>query len=119
MYEEAIAETKKAIDVDHSPQRRGQLAQLGQLYAQSGKKEEAQKVLDKLKEHAKKEYIPPYNFALLYEALGDRDQSLASLEKAYGERDIALIELGRRGFDSLRSDPRFADMLRRIEAASR
>jgi DNA-binding winged helix-turn-helix (wHTH) protein/Tfp pilus assembly protein PilF/TolB-like protein len=118
MYEEAIVECKKAIAVDNSPQRRGQLTQLGQIYAQSGKKEEARKVLDDLKEHAKKQYLPPFNFAVLYEALGDKDQAMAWLEKAYLERDIALIPLRRRGFDSLRSDPRFVDLLRRIEAAS-
>ncbi len=119
MYEEAIVECKKAIAVDNSPQRRGQLTQLGQLYAQSGKKDKARKVLDELKEHAKKQYLPPYNFAMLYEALGDKDQAMTWLEKAYGERDIALIPLRRRGFDSLRSDSRFVDLLRRIGAASR
>jgi len=119
MYEEAIVETKKAIAVDNSAQRRGQLTGLGRLYAQSGKKQEAEMVLGELKEHAKKEYIPSYNFALLYESLGDKAQALAWLEKAYGERDLALIELGRKGFDSLRSDPRFVNLLRRIEAATR
>ncbi len=117
MYVEAIAACNKAIAVDNSPQRRGQLTQLGTLYARSGHKDEARRVLNELKEQAKKQYIPSYNFAMLHEALGDKDQAMAWLEKAYAERDIALSELRTKGFDSLRSDPRFVDLLRRISAA--
>jgi hypothetical protein len=72
-----------------------------------------------LKEHSKTVFIPAYNFAMIYEALGDREQAFAYLDKAYGEREMALIELRRRGFDSLRSDPKFTNLLRRIEAAYR
>src|SRR5262249_42657520 len=83
MYEEAIAACKKAIAVDNSPQRRGQLTQLGVLYARSGNKDEARKVLNELKDQAKQHYLLPYNFAYLYEAMGDKDRAMAYLEKAY------------------------------------
>jgi tetratricopeptide (TPR) repeat protein len=120
MYEEAIGEVKKSIALDNSPQRWGQHAGPGRFYALSGRRDEARKVLGELKEHSKTVYIPAYNFALIYEALGDREQAFAWLEKAYGERHIALIELKRgRTFDSLRSDPKFTDLLRRIEASCR
>jgi len=119
MYEEAIVACKKAIAVDNSPQRRGQLTQLGVLYARSGNKNEAQKVLNELKDQAKQHYLLPYNFAYLYEAMGDKEQAMAYLEKAYAEREIALIGLRRGGFDTLRSDSRFVDLLRRINAEIR
>src|SRR5262249_28547995 len=56
MYEQAVVEHKKAIEVDNAPQRRGQLTSLGCLYARAGKKKEAEKVLEKLKEQASKTY---------------------------------------------------------------
>jgi len=119
MYEKAIAEIKKSITLDNSPQRRGQLAQLGRIYALSGRRDEARKALDELMKQSKTVYIPAYNFALIYEALDDRERAFAWLEKAFVERDLALIGLRMEGFDSLRSDPKFTDLLRRIEAACR
>src|SRR5262249_57870514 len=99
----AIAEIKKSITLDNSPQRRGQLAQLGRIYALSGRRDESRKALDELMRQSKTVYIPAYNFVLIYEALGDREQAFAWLEKAFVERDLALIGLRMEGFDSLRS----------------
>jgi tetratricopeptide (TPR) repeat protein len=115
MYEEAIAEHKKAIALDDSPRR---TALLGHAYAVAGRKAEAQKILDDLKERSKRRPVSPYDFALIYMGLGDKDQAFVWLEKTYEERlDILWdIKAGPR-FDSLRSDPRFAELLRRMKLA--
>ena len=118
MYEEAITELKKAIALDDSPGRWARTASLGHAYAVAGRKAEAQKILDDLKELAKQRYVSPYNFALIYMGLGDKDQAFVWLEKTIEERPDILydIKVGPR-FDSLRSDPRFADLLRHMKLA--
>jgi hypothetical protein len=66
--------------------------------------------------HEKQTYIPPYFFAQVYVALGEKDQGLAWLEKAYTERDPQLVPLTvDPAFDSVRSEPRFQDLMRRLE----
>jgi hypothetical protein len=88
---------------------------LGQLYAISGRRGEAQKLLTQLQEESKLEQISAYNVAKIYEGLGEKDQSLDWLEKAYAERDSNIIYLKVDPvFDSLRSDSRFKDLLRRL-----
>ena len=116
MYEEAITEHKKAIALDDSPRR---TALLGHAYAVAGRKAEAQKILDDLKELAKQRPVSPFDFALVYMGLGDKDQAFVWLEKTFEERPDILwdIKVGPR-FDSLRSDPRFTDLLRRLKLAA-
>ena len=84
----------------------------------AGKKAEALKILDDLKERAKQRPVSPYEFALIYLGLGDKDQAFVWLEKTIEERPDILwdIKVGPR-FDSLRSDPRFTDLLRRLKLA--
>jgi len=118
MYREAIEELQKAKALDNSPERQGRFAWLAYAYAVSGQRAEAQKMLDELQETAKQRYIPPYNFALIYTGLGERDQAFLWLEKAYEEHAQNLTHLKANPmFDSLRSDPRFTDLLRRIGLA--
>lgn len=60
----------------------------------------------------------PFNFALIYAALGEKDQAFDWLEKAYEEHSVAMDHIkSRRWFDNLRSDPRFTDLLRRMDLA--
>jgi len=55
------------------------------------------------------------NIAAIYEGLGEKDQAFASLAKAYAERDSNISNLKMDPeFDSLHSDPRFTDLLRRV-----
>ena len=90
-------------------------AELGYAYAVFGKKDEARKILDELKELSEREYVSSYFLALIYTGLGEKDQALEWLEKAYQERAIYLIYVGKQPqFDALRSDPRFTDLLRRV-----
>lgn len=115
MHEEAIAEIKK-VGVLH---RRERSAHLGYAYAVAGKTDEARKVLDQLKELAKQHYVSPFDFALLYMGLGDKDQAFEWLNKTFDENPyrLSFIKVNPR-FDSLRSDPRFEDLLRRMKLAT-
>ncbi|MCA1638363.1 MAG: protein kinase, partial [Acidobacteria bacterium] len=89
------------------------LIYLGRVYALSGKRNEAMAILDKLKTTEK--YISPTELAILYAALGDQEKAFASLEKAFTERDFQLTNLKvEPGYDPLRDDPRFVDLLRRV-----
>ena len=90
-------------------------AELGHAYAILGKKREAEEILEQLKDRSRQSYVPAYGFAEIYIGLGDKEQALASLEKAYADRSMLMtfIKVDPE-FDSLRSDPRFKDLLRRL-----
>ncbi len=91
------------------------LSPLGHGYALAGERDKAQQALDELREMSKRRYISPYLFAVVYVGLGDKEQAFAWLEKAYQDRSFWLIWLKvEPRFDSLRDDPRFQDLLRRI-----
>ncbi len=91
------------------------IAALGHAYALSGERDKAQQSLAELREMSKHRYINPYLFAVVYLGLGDKDQTFAWLEKAYQDRSFFLIWLKVEPiFDSLRDDPRFQDLLRRM-----
>src|SRR5208282_962073 len=114
MYGEAIRECQKAVSLSgNDPERAVDLAR---SYAMSGNKAGALSVLNAWLAHEKQTYIPPYFFAQVYVALGDNDQGLAWLEKAYTERDPQLVPLTvDPAFDSVRPEPRFKDLMRRLE----
>jgi serine/threonine protein kinase/tetratricopeptide (TPR) repeat protein len=85
------------------------------MYAAAGKREEALKIVAEMKEREKQQRVSPMGLANVYAALGDKDQAFEWLEKAYRERAPQLrgIKIGPT-WDPLRSDPRFADLLKRI-----
>lgn len=89
-------------------------ARIGRIYALTGKKREAQKVLDKLKELSKQGYVPPYNMALIYDGLGEKEQAITWLEKAFAEGRSHMGLKVDPTWDNLRSEPRFQDLLGRI-----
>ncbi len=114
MHEEAIVEFQKAISLSRGGPVH--VAALGHAYAVSGKRGEAQKVLERLIELSKRRYVPSYEISVIYAGLGDKEQAFAWLQKAYEERDSSWlldVNLDPR-FDDLRSDPRFADLVRRV-----
>jgi adenylate cyclase len=88
---------------------------LGHAYAVAGMRDEALKIIASLKEQSKQRYIAPFRFALIYVGLGENDQAFEWLEKSFKDRspDMKFLKVDPR-FDNLRSDPRFADLLRRM-----
>ena len=111
MNVEAIAELQKAVELSGgSPTC---VANLARAYAASGKTSEAVKLLGDLKNHSNRGYSDASEVAVVYAALGDKDQAMHWLEIGYEERFNPGVLL-RPGFNPLRSDQRFQDLLRRI-----
>jgi len=111
-YAEAIAEFKKAHLLGGSSRVEAYLAH---AYAVSGQTRESTKLLDDLKDPSRPTYASPFDVALVYVGLGDHDQAFAWLQKAYDERDRDILSLKVNPvLDPLRSDPRFADLMRRM-----
>jgi len=111
MNDEAVAELQEAAQL--SGESPTVMANLGRAYAASGKRSEAIKLLSALKKRSNSIYSHGSEIAVIYAALGDTDQAMNWLEKGFEERFNPGVLL-RPGFDPLRSDPRFQDLLRRI-----
>jgi tetratricopeptide (TPR) repeat protein len=110
-YAEAIGELNKAADLS----RDSALATLGYTYAVSGARNKARQSLIELQEMSKRRYVSPVDVAAIYARLGGKDQAFAWLEKGFQRRSFGMTFLKvDPKFDGLRSDPRFADLLRRI-----
>jgi len=113
MYPEAENELRKAKEL--LKDNEAVAADLGHVYAVSGRKDEARKVIDELKELSKRKYVSSYHVALIYLGLGEKDQAFEWLDNAYRERSDLLVYLRvEPRLDSLRSDPRFVDLVRRV-----
>jgi TolB-like protein/DNA-binding winged helix-turn-helix (wHTH) protein/Flp pilus assembly protein TadD len=110
MEAEAITELEKAVHLADSPVC---TANLARAYAALGNRKQAVKLLDDLKKGSNPLYSRASEIAMVYAALGDKDQAMGWLEKGYEERFNPGVLL-RPGFDPLRSDPRFQELLRRI-----
>ena len=111
-YAEAITEFQQNVANDRTAYS---LSYLGHAYAMSGRREEALTVLKELEgKYNKRESIGQY-VAAAYAGLGDKDQAFAWLERDFqnksGQLDFVKMEVS---FDPLRSDPRYADLLRRM-----
>ncbi|MEK7833796.1 MAG: tetratricopeptide repeat protein, partial [Acidobacteriota bacterium] len=114
MYVEAVSEMEKANRLLGGVFPAA-LSALGHVYAASGRKAEAMNVLEKLKVMSRQRYVSPLDLAIVYIGLGDKEQTLEQLEKAFEDRTGWLINLKvEPRFDALRSEPRFQDLLRRI-----
>jgi TolB-like protein/Flp pilus assembly protein TadD len=113
MHEAAIAAGQKAVELSQGAPLF--VACLGLAYAEAGYWEEAQKILGQLNELSKQRYVTPYVLARIYAALGKKDEALGWLETGYRERTALMVCLKTdQRFDELRSDPRFQDLLRRM-----
>jgi tetratricopeptide (TPR) repeat protein len=110
MYSEAIAELQRAIALSGSS--RTFKSNLAYTYAVSGRRNEALKILNDSTGRSNG-FSDASEIALIYTGLGDNDQAMAWLDKAYSERFNPSILL-RPGFDSLRSDSRFQDLVHRV-----
>jgi TolB-like protein/Flp pilus assembly protein TadD len=112
-YAEAVAEFEKAKELSHGNSEA--IASIGYAAALAGYPLRARAVLDELKSLANQRYVPPFNLALAYHALGSQNQAVSALDRACEERDVRLrlLKVDPR-WDSLRSNPRFAAILNRI-----
>jgi tetratricopeptide (TPR) repeat protein len=108
-YRPGISELQKATDNPDSE------ALLAYAYAVAGKRTEAQAILAGLEKRSKQKYVASFPIAAIYAALGDKNKAFKELEKAYAERSWAMGMLKVNPvFDSLRSDLRFSELLRRM-----
>jgi eukaryotic-like serine/threonine-protein kinase len=110
MHQAAIGEYQEALRLgDETPSTQ---IYLGAAYANAGERERAQVILKQLRTGTT--YVSPAELAILYGALGQHEEAFSSLEKAVALRDVQLVFLGvDPAFDTLRGDPRFADLMRR------
>ena len=110
-YPQAIAEYKEVVRLGED--NTSIQIYLGYSLAMSGKRNEALAILNEVQ--TTKEYVSPAELAVLYAGLGDKEQAFAAFERAYAAHDFQLQYLKvEASYDSLRSDPRFADLLRRV-----
>ena len=111
---EAIPEYRKAVEMSDGDQ--DAVAALAHAYAAVGRRPEAVKLLSDLERNPGNAYVSPYLVATIYAGLGNKDKAFELLEEAYRERcwDIAWQIKADLRLDTLRSDPRFESLLRRI-----
>jgi eukaryotic-like serine/threonine-protein kinase len=110
---EAVAEFEKARQIENSiPEV---LASVGRGYALTGRKTEAHKILRELQDRAKREFVPAYTIAMIYTGLGLKEEAIQQIQKSYEEGSFYMIHLKVEPLlDSLRSDPRFNEVVRRV-----
>jgi len=114
---EAITEYQKAVELNDDPEA---LAYLGQAHARAGQRDEAQKILAHLREEAKSRYVSGYAMALMFMGLGDKEQAIDALERAYREgagNDLFTIRVDPM-LDDLRGDPRFEALAEKVIPAA-
>jgi tetratricopeptide (TPR) repeat protein len=114
-YEEALAEMLEVRPRIRYPR---ELARIGYVYASAGKRREAIKILEEMKDLTDKRYNLGTHIAAIYAALGNKDEALAWLTKACDEHEQGVVDLKvDPRLDTLRADPRFVDLLRRVKLA--
>ncbi|WP_390623091.1 TPR end-of-group domain-containing protein [Ralstonia syzygii] len=113
MFHDAIEEMQKAVTL--SGRSTEALTGLAQTYAAADMRAAMQQIVDALETESEKHYVHPYNMAKVFGSLGDKEQTLNWLEKAYDEHSPDFIELRTEPtFDSARFDPRFSELLSRV-----
>jgi TolB-like protein/DNA-binding response OmpR family regulator/Tfp pilus assembly protein PilF len=112
-YDAAISELEKALAISHSSPL--VISALGHAYAVSGMKEQAESSLTELMKQSKKRYVSPFYVAVIYAGLNEHEKAMDWLEKAYRYRSNGLVFLKvDPDLDSLRSQPRFQYLQRRM-----
>jgi len=117
MYPEAIAESQKVAQA--LPDATVGLTELAYSLAVGGRRQEARKILDRLEERSRHEFVPAYSLAVIHLSLNEREFALDYLEKAYEERDWAFIVLAAEPrLDPLRGESRFRELLVKLKLPS-
>jgi serine/threonine-protein kinase len=90
-------------------------AALAHALAKSGRRAEAQQILDSLIQQSLRGYVSAYDIAIVYAGLGKNDEAIAWLRKALGERSMFVVHMTWDArLDDLRADPRFADLVKQL-----
>ena len=112
-YDQGMEEIRKSMalygeDPSLSPE-------IAFIYGMTGRKGEAQRILNRLLSTSKTVPIEAHHFVLIYVGMGNKDEAFAWLEKAYKQHSpmMAWLAVDQR-FDSLRAEPRFQDLMRRV-----
>jgi TolB-like protein/Tfp pilus assembly protein PilF len=112
-HERAIEAYQRARDL--SGANSSTTKSLGHLYGALGREEEARRLLNDLEARARRDYVSPYDVAGIHAGLGDKGRAIELLERAYEERSGVMVWLNLDNtFKSLRSEPSFKDLLRRM-----
>ncbi len=107
-YAEALAGYEKLPDDGADPMR-------AYLYGVMGRRREALRVIENIEAQARQAYVDPYFLATAYAGLADRDNVTRQLTLAYERRSAQLPQADVEPcFDSIRSDPRFQDLVARM-----
>ena len=111
---QAVAEYEKAVEL--SPLEQDSAAALAHAYATAGRRAKAKEIVDELQRRSRTTYVSSYMIATIYAGLGDKDKAFKFLEKAYQERssDLPYFLRADLRMDTLRSDPRFQDIMSRM-----
>jgi len=111
-WKEALADLETAKRLDDSPPS---AAMLGEAYALAGDKTRARQILSEMQVRAKREHVSPLYPAIIHTGLGDKDLAFSELAAAVEERDTNVLAFKFAAiYDPLRSDQRFADLIRRV-----
>ncbi|MBA3355568.1 MAG: winged helix-turn-helix domain-containing protein [Pyrinomonadaceae bacterium] len=117
MFAQAVATFQKAVSLTDGDSR--MLAELGHVYAISGQKAKAREIVHQLEVKSQRQYVSPYETALVYVGLDERERALVWLRKAFEDRAWQLMYLRvEPKLDRLRADPRFTTLLRDIGLAA-
>ena len=117
MNAQAIAECDKIAEQDKAitTENQGVTSQLGWIYAVSGRRADALKIAQEYKDLSSHAFVDFYGVAAIYAGLGEKDEAFRLLEKGYEQRSNNMLYLATDPpFEGIRSDPRYADLLRRI-----
>jgi eukaryotic-like serine/threonine-protein kinase len=117
-FSDAIAAFERGVDL--SRRHPTYLAQLGHGFAIAGRRNDAESVLEELKELSSRRYVAARGIAEIHIGLGNVDDAFAWLEQAFQQRNGWLIHIRENPrYDRLRGDPRYADLVRRMNFPDR
>lgn len=112
-FPEAIAALEKASELSSGSVE--PLTQLGYALAKSGQRERALGSLSELRSRSVNHYVPAYNFSMIHNGLGQKDEALSYLEKSLDVREVQLtfVKIDTR-WNNLRGEPRFIELMKRM-----
>jgi tetratricopeptide (TPR) repeat protein len=115
MFPQSIAVLRKSVGLTGNYFTPMSTADLGHVYAISGREREARTMLSELHKLSRTRYVSAFDLAVIHAGLGDKAQALAWLDKAYDDRSFFLVSLNvDPRFDHLRAEPRFRALVQRI-----